>query len=67
MRFDIFRKHGRTWTIATTVTAADSRTAARQYHRFHHVKRVGVRPADTIVRLFVYNFTNRITNATDLH
>ena len=68
MRFDIFIRRGRNWSFVTTVTATDSRTAARQYRRHHtSTTRVAVRPSDTVVRPFVYTFNRSVNHATDLH
>lgn len=56
MTFEARIKSGRHWQYVGTVKAADSRQAARHLHRLYHVRRVQVRPEDSLVNWFTYKF-----------
>lgn len=56
MDFECFRKRGRHWQYLSTYNASDSRRAAFSCGHIHNLKVIGVRPAGTSVKLFVYRF-----------
>lgn len=56
MQFEMYRRRGRHWQYLGERTAADSIKAARTTAYVHHLRVVGVRPAGSLDRLYVYRF-----------
>ena len=56
MNFEVFRKCGRGWQCLGEWNAVDSRAAARVVHKRRGFRIIGVRPAYSAAKLFVYRF-----------
>lgn len=56
MRFETYRKRGRSWEYLGTRDAETGRGAAQMTGYVHNLKVVGVRPEDSRDKILVYRF-----------
>lgn len=61
MQFDVYRKRGRNWEYLGEYDATDSRKAALRASYAHNIKVIGVKPAYSNAKLFVYRLQHVAT------